>query len=47
MSEVTPWDDYEDDADGYCDCQLLHTVGEMDCGQCDYCGKPICPEEYS
>jgi hypothetical protein len=47
MSEVMPWDDYEDDADGYCDCQAFHTISEMDSGKCDCCGKPICPEEYS
>jgi len=35
-----------DDADGWCDCCAMHTIDEIDSGQCDYCGKPISPEEY-
>jgi hypothetical protein len=47
MTDDMPWDDYEDCDDGYCDCAALHTISEIDCGQCDCCGKPISQEEYS
>jgi hypothetical protein len=47
MSDDMPWDEYEDDEDGYCDCGAAHTIGEMDAGSCDCCGKPISSEEYS
>ncbi len=40
-------DDDEDFADGFCECGSFHSTGEIDSGQCDCCGKPISPEEYS
>jgi hypothetical protein len=46
MAESIPWDEYEDDADGWCDCCAMHAIDEIDSGQCDCCGKPISPEEY-
>ena len=47
MKDDAPWDEYEDDADSYCECGVLHTISEMDSGSCDFCGKPISSEEYS
>ena len=40
-------DDHEDFADGFCECGAFHSIEEIDSGQCDCCGKPISPEEYS
>jgi len=47
MDDDLPWDEYNDDDDGYCACCAMHTIDEIDCGQCDCCGKPIAPEEYA
>jgi hypothetical protein len=47
MNDDAPWDEYDDDTDGYCDCGAMHTIDEIACGQCDCCGKPISSEEYS
>jgi hypothetical protein len=46
MSDDMAWSEYEDDADGYCECGVFHTIEEMDSGSCDCCGKPIHPEDY-